>query len=133
MARILSKFKLNNSFSSPEIIDYDILGLHKKRVIVKGELKTIEYYQKYDGTTYSDLIVKETRTYTRDSIGLVAQRTLTSEWYLKDETVGLLTTNIKYYAPNEAIEEGITRRNNIIADAKIYCLGTIGQSYGFDF
>jgi hypothetical protein len=35
------KFKINNSIDSPEFLDYDILGFHKKRTVIKGELKSI--------------------------------------------------------------------------------------------
>lgn len=127
-----SKFKLNNSYASPENTDYDIVGLHKKRTIVKGELVQVEYYKEFDGTTYNNLIVKEERIFTRDSIGLVLYRTQVSSWYLNNGSVGLTKNFIKYYSPTESIDEGITRRGNIINDAKIYALSVIGQAYGFD-
>jgi len=128
----LKKFRINNSSDSPERLDYDIMGLHKKRTILVGELRTIEYYRNFNGSEYSELVVRESRTYTRNELGLVEYRTLLSEWFLNNDEVGTTITNIKYYSPVESVDEGIQRRKNIIADAKIYCLDTLGQSYAFD-
>jgi hypothetical protein len=126
------KFKINNSYESPQLLDFSILGLHKKRTIVTGELRIVEYFNEFDGTTYSDLVVRENRTYHRNSIGLVQYRTLFVEWFMNDDTLGTTTTTLKYYSPTESIDEGIERRKNVIANAKIYCLNTIGQTYAFD-
>ena len=128
-----AKFKINKSWDSPEILDYDISGFHKKRTIIKGELICIEYYKNYDGVSYTDLVVKEERVYIRNNIGLVQHRILTITWYLEDNSIGLVKSNMKYYSPSESIDEGITRRTNIINDAKAYTLSIIGQTYGFDF
>lgn len=129
----MEKFKINNSYKSPENLDYDIRGFHKKRTIIKGELLVVEYYRNFDGTNYSDLIVKETRTYNRNGIGLVITRSLNIKWYLLDDTIGCEKNTIKYYSSSESIDEGIVRRKNIFADAKTYLLETIGQAYSFDF
>ena len=126
------KFRLHNSYESPQRLDYDIQGFHKKRTIITGELRTVEYYLDFDGTTYSDLVVRESRTYHRNEIGLVQYRTLFIEWFLNDGTLGTTITGTKFYSPVESIDEGIERRKNIIADAKLYCLSTIGQAYAFD-
>lgn len=130
----LKKFKINNSTNDPTEIDYDILGFHKKRIIIKGELKSVEYYRSYipSSSTYSDLVVSEYREYSRDSIGLVTHRTQTSNWILNDESTGLTMTFTKYYSPSEAIDEGISMRKNMIAAAKIYSIGALGISYSFD-
>lgn len=127
------KFKINESYSSPENIDYDILGFHKKRTIILGELVKVEYYRHYDGVTYSDLILEETRAYTRDSNGLATHRNLNVKWYLKDGTIGVEKDTIKYYSPSEAIDEGMTRRGNIVGMAKLYVLSQVGLANGQDF
>ncbi len=124
-------FKIGHE--DPTIIDYDIMGFHKKRTIVFGELIKVEYYESYDGNNYSNLIVEETREFTRDvNTGLVQHRTQSSKWYLTDNTVGLIKNTIKYYTLEESIQEGIDRRSNVIAKAKSYVLVKIGQSYSFD-
>lgn len=128
-----AKFKINKSWDSPELLDYDILGYHKKRTIIKGELTCVEYYKHYNGVDYSDLVVKEERAYTRNDIGLVQYRILTITWYLEDNTIGYIKSHKKFYSSSESIDEGLTRRGNIINDAKVYILSLTGQSYGFDF
>jgi len=133
----LSESSLSKSFKigheDPTIIDYDILGFHKKRTIIFGELVKVEYYEFYDGVDYSNLIVEETREYTRDiNTGLVQHRNQSSKWYLTDDKVGLTKNTIKYYTLEEAIQEGIDRRTNVIAKAKSYVLVNIGQLPSFD-
>lgn len=128
---ILSKeFKIG--YEDPIIIDYDIMGFHKKRTIIFGELRKIEYYKSYDNGIYSDIVVDETRDYVRDDNGLVQYRNLVSRWYLSDETVGNTKSSIKYYSLTESIQEGIERRSNVISLTKAYVLVNLGQLYSFD-
>jgi len=136
------KFKINQSIDDPSQIDYDILGLQKKRTIIKGELRSVDYYNSYivSSQTYSDLVVSEYRDYIRDDIGLAQSRVLTSNWLLNDGTTGLTLTFQKHYTPEEGIQEGIDRRGNMIAFAKTALLNglaaTVGiptnQTYAFD-
>ncbi len=127
----IKKFKIG--YEDPIVVDYDILGFHKKRTILFGELVKIEYYESYDGNTYSNLIVEETREFTRDvNTGLVQHRTQSSKWYLTDGTIGLIKNTIKYYSLEEAIQEGIDRRTNVISKTKSYVLVNIGQLPSFD-
>lgn len=128
-------YKINDSTSSPERIDYDVLGFNKKRTITKGELRAVEYYRNYtpSSNTYSDLVVSEFREYFRNAYGLATHRVQTSHWILNDDTTGLTKTFIKYYSQTESIQEGIDRRTNIIDEAKVCVLNIIGQAYGFDF
>jgi len=127
-----TQFKINNSIENPSNINYDILGLNKKRTIIKGELRQIEYYKNYvaSSDTYSDLVVSEFIDYTRDEIGIVQNRTQTSNWILSDNTTGLTMTFTKYYTPEEGIQEGIDRRGNMIAFAKTTLLAGLKELYG---
>lgn len=128
------KFKINDSYESPEKFDYNIFGLHKKRTIVKGELILCEYFTNYDGTNYSDLVLTEARQFIRNPANyLVIKRVMTITWYLKDDSVGTVIVNEKYYSAQESIEEGIDMRTNIISYAKLYIMGTIGLANGKDF
>lgn len=129
---INAQYKLTDSITSPADINYDILGLHKKRTILYGELIKVEYFKNYNGTDYSDLILEENRIYTRDVNGLVQTRDLNIKWYLTNNTVGFEKNTIKYYTTQEAIQEGLDRRGNVIADTKSYTLSQIGQMYSFD-
>jgi hypothetical protein len=136
-------FKINNSIDDPQNIDYDIMGYHKKRTINKGELNTIEYYKNYifSSDTYSDLVVRESRVYIKDTIGVVIYRDLSIEWFLNDDTVGVTKVFRKFYTPEAALQEGIDRRSNIINTAKSALLKglkdvygePINQQYAFDF
>jgi hypothetical protein len=137
-----SQFKINDSIENPSKIDYDILGLNKKRTIIKGELRQVEYYKNYiaSSNTYSDLVVSEFRDYTRNEIGIVQYRNQTSNWILSDGTTGLTENFTKYYTQEEGIQEGLDRRNNMIGFAKTSLLDGLkviygepaNQSYAFD-
>jgi len=126
------QYKINDTVTDPSNINYDILGFHKKRTITFGELIKVEYFRNYDGITYSDLILEEFREYKRDADGLVQNRNLTIKWFLTDDTVGGIKNTIKYYSPQESIDEGISRRGNVISDTKSYTLEQIGRLYSFD-
>jgi hypothetical protein len=128
------KFKINNSYESPENINFTIFGLHKEEIITSsGFLNDIKYWKNFDGVTYSDLCVHEHRDFTIGSDGLAIMRTLYIEWFLTDDSVGYTSiSTIKYYNKFQAIQEGIKRRNNIITKAKIYCIDTLGLNYSFD-
>lgn len=136
-------YKINNTLDDPQNIDYDIMGFHKKRIINKGELNTIEYYKNYtfSSDTYSDLVVRESRVYTKDSLGIVMYRDLSIDWFLNDDTVGVTKSYRKYYSPDAALQEGIDRRSNIINSAKAVLLRELknlvgeptNQQYAFDF
>lgn len=128
-----NNFKINGAMESPMNLDYDIMGFHKKRTITKGELLSVEYYRNFDGTTYSDLVVKEERVYTRNAMGLVMYRSMIISWYFEDGTVGEVKNTTKFYSPQESIDEGMNRRGNMIADGKLYILGTVGLANGQDF
>lgn len=129
-----AQFKINNSIENPRYIDYDILGLHKKRTIIKGELIKVEYYKDFNtgNSEYSDLVIKEERVYNRNEIGLAQYRQMEISWYLNNEDVGMTVDTMKFYTPKESIDEGKIRRLNIVSEAKIYSLNTIGQQYSFD-
>jgi hypothetical protein len=129
---INSQFKINDSIEDPRKIDYDVLGFHKKRTIVGGELRSVEYYKSYDPTakTYSDLVVSEFRNYTRDDINMAVSRQLVCNWLLNDNTTGLTLSFEKYYTPEESINEGIDRRGNILGFAKTTLLEGLKEIYG---
>lgn len=127
-----TQFKINDLTEDPSGIDYDILGFHKKRTIIKGELRQVEYYKNYiqSSNTYSDLVVSEFRDYIRNEIGIVQYRNQTSNWILNDNTTGLTKSFIKYYTLEEGIQEGIDRRNNMISFAKTALLDGLKAIYG---
>lgn len=91
------------------------IKLHRKQTLVKGEVTKEEYYVNFNGTTYSDEIVEEVHTFTRNSLGFALYRTTTIKWYTEfgnhcPET----KTWVKFYDGLQTIEEGISRRGNIV-------------------
>ena len=135
-------FKLTGHIDDPTNVDYNLYGLFKQRTIVTGELLLTAYYKSYDTTanTFSNLVVNEYRTYNRDPLSIAQYRTQVSAWIMDDETTGATKTTVKYYSSDEAIQEGVDRRNNMIAFAKLALLnglaGVVGvplnQTYAFD-
>jgi hypothetical protein len=100
--------------------------LHRKSILVKGECTSEEYYQSYDGTTYSNLIVKESTVFTRDALGFPTYKTVTITWYKNDGTAHETTkTWNKYYSNMEKIQEGKTRRGNLVSNLQMPCIGLI--------
>ena len=136
------KFKINDSHQSPLNLNYDLYGFHKFEYIEmtdplrKGELYKVEYYRNLAGdpnniANYSDLILTENRAYTRDpSTALLVYRDMTVTWNLSDNTIGETKVTRKWYQLKDSIDEGVTRRDNIIAYAKLYLLGQIGLANG---
>ena len=61
---------------APVNIDYNILGLFKKRYMIRGELIKTEYYREFDfeTQTYEDLVLDEIRDYYRNPTGFVYMR-----------------------------------------------------------
>lgn len=126
-------YRLTGKCEDPGLIDYDILGLQKKRTIIYGELQQVDYYSNYDGFTYENLAVKEQRRYWRDAItGLVKFRELEIDWYNFNE-VSIKNEHFKkFYSPEESIAEGIDRRTNIINSTKSLAVAYLGLNYSFD-
>ena len=120
--------------AAPYDLNYDILGLHKKRDWNKGQINFIEYYGSYDPSTntFDDLVVKEYRTYYRVN-EMLHRRELHIDWYLSDGTIGAHKNNIwKYYTPAESLKAGETRRRNVISNLKINCIGIIMAAYSMN-
>lgn len=131
---ILSKYKIydymkdkgHNEFFPPYDIDFSNFGFHKKRTLVKWEVTKIGHYAEYDGVTYSNLIVEETNTYTRNPVtGYVQYRDKSIVWFDENWNPSEPKVSRKYYNNAEAIDEGEIRRNNIINETKINAITAI--------
>jgi len=122
---------VENKNQSAFEINYDIIGLHKKRTIVKGELIKVEYYGDFDPitNTYYQKIVSEERVYYRVN-QMVSRREMLIKWYLSDGSVGVEKSTVKYYSTIESIQELDSRRSNIISDLKINTIGLIAVCSG---
>lgn len=115
-----------NVENPPVDLNYNILGLHKKREFNKGELGNVEYYGEYDFTNnvYSNLILHENRTYYRIN-GMVYLRDMNICWHYNDFTSGGTKNTTKYYTQEESIRVGERRRENVISTLKIEVIGLI--------
>jgi hypothetical protein len=100
--------------------------LHAKRTIVLGEVTQVEWYQNYDGTTFSDLVIKVNILYTRDPMGLAIYRDTTREWYHEDSTLAQpIKSTRKWYLGNDRSMELEKRAKNALAAQKTAGLGAI--------
>jgi len=112
-------------------IDYDIIGLHKKRYLVKGELIKVEYYGEYNPTTkqHSILVVSEDRVYYRVN-QMLDRREMVIKWYDVNGNIASTKNTVKYYSTTESMQELDTRRANIISDLKINTVGLVMMCSG---
>jgi hypothetical protein len=119
------------SAKPPVNVDYDIIGLHKKRTLVKGELVKVEYFGNYDDVTknFSNKVIAEDRIYYRVN-QMVSKRVMSIKWFLNDGSVGYEKTTTKYYSTTESMQELDTRRSNIISDLKINTVGLVMMCSG---
>lgn len=102
------------------------IKLHRKSTIVRGECTKEEYFVNYDGAVYSDIVVKETTLFNRDALGFPINKTVTVIWYKNsgEEHPQSKTWN-KYYSNLEKIQEGKSRRGNLVSNLQMPCIGLI--------
>lgn len=108
----------------PKDVDF-ITGLTTRlhptnSIIVDGEVRQTDYYASanppdaYGNVSYSDLVVRESFVYTRDSIGFARARVNTITWYMENDNPHPDTkVRLKYYENDESLREGQRRRANI--------------------
>jgi hypothetical protein len=100
--------------------------LHRKSILVKGECDAEEFYEHCDGTTYSNLIIRESHVFTRNALGFAIKRDTLITWYNSDGQPNTVTKNLpKFYSQAEQIEEGKVRRSNLINALQMPIIGLI--------
>ena len=120
------KERIRNQSVPPYDIDFSNFWFHKKRTLVKWEVTKIQHYAEYDWTTYENLIVEETNTYTRNPVTWYVQyRDKSIVWFDESGNPSEPKTSRKYYNNAEAIDEGEIRRTNIINETKINAITAI--------
>jgi hypothetical protein len=126
-------FRITGDDEDPSDIDYSIRGYHKEKIFNFGELNVVNYYENYNGSTFSDIVVKEERYYHRDvTNNLVEYRSMTHSFYYNNDQIGIQKNTIKYYTLEESIQESRTKRDNIINQTKAYVLVELGRMISFD-
>lgn len=118
-------FRATKEHIDPELVDFNILGLHKKEYFDSfGDLIKIELYQTYDepSGTHIDLAVVENRVYTRSaSTGLITKREITITWYYENGEIGnVVESRTKYYSAKKGFRANKRARKNIIDQASMY-------------
>lgn len=118
---------------NPELIDYDLLGMFKKKTIDQGLILKTEYFQYFDEETqeYKGLAIEEKYEPIKSGIIYVGRKTTVS-WYDFDGKVAYSKEFTKKFLPWEIINFGIERRSNVTAQAKLYLLGVLGTKNAFD-
>jgi len=130
------KVKINNftvKKENPTEPPFDIdfvsgleIKLHRKSNIVKGECTYEEFYEDYTDSTYTNLVVREESVYVRDSLGFPLYKDVTVKYAL--EGGGFYAKEKKwrkYYSSLEQIQEGKTRRGNLVSNLQKPVMGLI--------
>lgn len=105
--------------------------LHRKSTLIKGECVTEEYYEtctvNAQGVlSYSNLIVSEHHAFTRDPLGFPVMRASHLHFYDKNGVESPESKHwIKFYNSLEKIQEGKTRRGNLVDNLQMPCIGLI--------
>ena len=105
-------------------INFNHLGLYKKQFFdTKGDLVKNEFYKSYDSVNdiYTDLAIKEERTYSRDNVtGLPQTRVTNVIWYAEDGSIMQERMGItKYYTAEKGFRANKTARKNLL-DKQVY-------------
>lgn len=123
---------INSGIRVPEMIDFDHLGLYKKKSVSKGVVNSVEYYKYKNGKSFEDLIVVTDFLYVFEPPGIYTGMTTRIKWIDYQESIGYQNEFFKEFLAWEIIEFGIQKRQNILAEAKMFCLQTFGIVNGYD-
>ena len=103
--------------SDPRGLDYKTglkTSLFAKLSFVKGELLSVQYFERYDGTEYTDLILDVQVTYNRNEAGVLTDRETVRKWTIEDGFGTHVKTTKKYYSTTQAAVADQRRRSNIV-------------------
>lgn len=117
----------NSRISGPEMIDYTHIGLFRKQTQDKGLLMKSEFFRHFDGINYSDLIVEEVYAYI-ESPPLYLGKTTVVNWYNMENEVEYSNNFTYMFLPNEIIDFGMDKRNNVLSNAKLYAFQQLGAN-----
>lgn len=139
----LSNTPLANKSEPPLRVDFVTgldIKLYRKSILIKGECIREEFYQiaSVDATTgaitYSNLIVKEEINYVRNSLGFPVTKNSVISYALENGSFHTTVKNIaKVYSSLEQIDEGKTRRGNLVDGLQMPCIGLIAYATNGNF
>lgn len=116
--------------------DYRLKGYSKKKTNNPfGDRSVVEYFKDYSTENgYENLMVKETRTHTRNGYGIPIQTVVQIEWFGKDKTAARATkTLIKPLDADDGMKVNESSRGRLINMAKGAVILTIGLEPGKAF
>lgn len=117
-------FALTGETTPPINIDYNNIGLFRKSTTdIKGDETIVEYYKNYDEATqtYSNIVVKETKTYYRNQYSLVYRIDTTIDYYYNDfQTIGYIETKRQQFNSIEGYNINRKSRENLWTKAGMY-------------
>jgi hypothetical protein len=116
---------MNSGVNSPQMVNYRHIGLFKKEIQEKGLLISIAFFKYFENGVYLDLIVKEEYSYIEQP-PLYVGMTTTVKWFDLDDNVSFEQPFTYMFLPNEIIEFGIKKRNNVLSNAKLYAFQQLG-------
>ncbi len=109
-------------------------GLFEKGVIdSKGDVTLLEMYKDYDEETeeFSNLAVKETRTYYRNSVGIVTKRLIVIKWYRENGCIASRDKEFtKFFNAVEGLIQNQKSRTNLTNQAGLWVTGDLIAEYG---
>jgi len=117
-------------------IDYRIQGYHKKKTNDSfGDRAIIEYYATFTAGVYSDLKVKETRSYTRQAVtGILETVTVDIEWMSGDGVTPRATKQVvKHLDLDDGLKGNQKARGRLLNKAKGAAIQLIGMEAGKAF
>ena len=116
--------------------DYRLKGFAKKKTNnTFGDRSLVEYFESFSTENgYENLMVKETRTHTRNGYGIPTQTTVQIEWFGKDKAAARATkTLIKPLDSDDGMKVNEASRGRLINMAKGAVILTIGLEPGKAF
>lgn len=105
--------------------------LHRKSILIKGECVSEEYYENCSvdaqgNLTYTNKIVSEHHSFIRDPLGFPVMRNSHLHFYDKNGAESAESKHwTKFYSNLEKIQEGKTRRGNLVDNLQMPCVGLI--------
>lgn len=128
-----------NCLTPPDSVDYIRSLTQRLHPVItdvwKGEVREITFFASVTVNpltgeqTGTNPVVRENYVYTRNVDKIAQSRVMTIHWYRVNGTVHpAIKTREKYYTNEQAISEGVTRRQNIIDFMQIPLLGMLMQT-----
>ena len=117
-------------------IDYTIQGYHKKKTTNSfGDRSLVEYYSDYNEGFYSNLKVRETRVYIRNTVtGITETISVDIEWIGVDGVTPIAARQlVKYLDLDDGLEANEKSRKRLLHKAKGAAIQLIGIEAGKSF